>query len=108
MSQSASLSAQAGAKNGEWRSYGGDTGSTRYSALDQINAANFGKLEVAWRFKTDSLGPRPEYQYEGTPLFANALLSPTAGSRRAVVALDPATGEQLWMHSEREGPREIG
>ena len=67
----ASLGAQAGAKNGEWRSYGGDTGSTRYSPLDQINAANFSKLEVAWRFKTDSLGPRPEYQYEGTPLFAN-------------------------------------
>jgi quinoprotein glucose dehydrogenase len=56
----APLFAQAGAKNGEWRSYGGDTGSTRYSPLDQINASNFNTLEVAWRFKTDSLGPRPE------------------------------------------------
>ena len=44
--------AQSGAKNGEWRTYGGDLGSTRYSPLDQINAANFNKLEVAWRFKT--------------------------------------------------------
>jgi len=52
--------AQTGAKNGEWRTYGGDLGSTRYSPLDQINAQNFNKLEVAWRFKTDSLGPRPE------------------------------------------------
>ena len=103
LSMPASLGAQAGAKNGEWRSYGGDTGSTRYSPLDQINAANFNKLEVAWRFKTDNLGPRPEYQYEGTPLMVNGVLYATAGSRRAVVALDPATGEQLWMHSEQEG-----
>ena len=103
--QQTSLVAQSGAKNGEWRSYAGDTGSTRYSPLDQINASNFNTLEVAWRFKTDSLGPRPEYTYEGTPLFANGVLYATGGSRRAVVALDPATGEQLWMHSEQEGAR---
>jgi len=101
----ASLLAQAGAKNGEWRSYGGDIGHTRYSPLDQINAANFNKLEVAWRFKTDSLGPRPEYQFESTPLMAKGVVYSTAGSRRAVVALDAATGELLWMHSENEGAR---
>jgi quinoprotein glucose dehydrogenase len=96
---------QSGAKNGEWPTYGGDLGHTRYSPLDQINASNFGKLEVAWRFKTDSLGPRPEYQYEGTPLMVHGVLYTTAGSRRAVVALDAATGEMLWMHSENEGKR---
>ena len=101
----ASLLAQAGAKNGEWRSYGGDIGHTRYSPLDQINAANFNKLEVAWRFKTDSLGPRPEYQFESTPVMAKGVVYSTAGSRRAVVALDAATGELLWMHSENEGAR---
>ena len=42
--------------------------STRYSPLDQINADNFNKLEVAWRFKTDSLGPRPEFNFQSTPL----------------------------------------
>src|SRR2546428_9927493 len=102
---SVSLIAQTGAKNGEWRSYGADVGNTHYSPLDQINATNFNKLEVAWRFKTDNLGPRPEFQYEGTPLMANGVLYATAGSRRAVVALNPATGEQLWMHSEQEGAR---
>src|SRR5579864_1458116 len=101
----ASVSAQSGAKNGEWRSYGGDLGHTRYSALDQINAGNFKDLEIAWRFKTDSLGPRPEYQFEGTPLMVHGVVYTTAGSRRAVVALDGATGEMLWMHSENEGPR---
>jgi quinoprotein glucose dehydrogenase len=97
--------AQSGAKNGEWRTYGGDLGSTRYSPLDQINAANFNKLEVAWRFNTSSLGPRPEYQYEGTPLFVHGMLFVTAGTRRAVVALDASTGELRWMHSEDEGKR---
>jgi quinoprotein glucose dehydrogenase len=96
---------QSGAKNGEWRAYGGDIGHTRYSPLDQIDASNFSKLEVAWRFKTDHLGPRPEFQFEGTPLMANGVLYSTAGTRRAVVALDPATGEELWIHSEREGAR---
>jgi quinoprotein glucose dehydrogenase len=97
--------AQSGAKDGEWRNYGGDLGNTRYSPLDRINAGNFNKLEVAWRFKTDALGPRPEYLYEGTPLMVKGKLYTTAGSRRAVVCLDAATGELLWMHSENEGAR---
>jgi len=99
------LFGQAGAKNGEWPTYGGDLGSTRYSPLDQINASNFNKLEVAWQFKTDSLGPRPEFQYESTPLMVHGVIYVTAGSRRAVVALDGATGEMLWMHAENEGKR---
>src|SRR5579875_79715 len=97
--------AQTGAKNGEWRTYGADLGNTHYSPLDQINAANFNTLQVAWRFKTDNLGPRPEYQYEATPLMVRGILYTTAGSRRAAVALDAATGEMLWMHSENEGAR---
>ena len=54
------LVAQQGAANGEWPSYGGDLGHTRYSALSQINAQNFSELELAWSFKPDNLGPRPE------------------------------------------------
>jgi quinoprotein glucose dehydrogenase len=98
-------SAQSGAKNGEWWTYGGDLASTRYAALDQIKAGNFNSLEVAWRFKTDSLGPRPEYKFEATPLMIRGVLYTTGGSRRAVVALDAATGEMLWVHSENEGER---
>src|ERR1700681_105185 len=99
------VSGQSGAKNGEWRTYGGALGHTHYSPLDQINAANFSKLQVAWRFKTDNLGPRPEFNFEGTPLMANGVVYSTAGTRRAVVALDAATGELLWVHGEHEGPR---
>ena len=101
----APLLAQTGAKNGEWPTYGGDLGNTRYSALDQINAANFDKLEVAWRFKTDNLGPRPEANLESTPLMVKGILYSTAGTRRSVVALDAATGELLWVHGENEGTR---
>ena len=99
------LSAQTGAPGGEWRTYGGDLGNTRYSALDQINASNFNKLQIVWTLKTDNFGPEPEYRFESTPLMANGVLYTTAGSRRAVVALDAATGELLWMHSEHEGAR---
>jgi quinoprotein glucose dehydrogenase len=91
--------------SGEWPSYAGDLASTHYSPLDQINGSNFNKLEIAWRFKTDALGPRPEYKLEGTPLVANGVLYATGGTRRAVVALDAATGELIWTHSEREGAR---
>lgn len=98
-------SAQTGAKNGEWTTYGGDLASTRYAPLDQISADNFNKLQVAWRFKTDSLGPRLEYKLEATPLEVRGILYSVGGSRRAVVALDAATGEELWIHSENEGER---
>jgi quinoprotein glucose dehydrogenase len=92
-------------KNGEWTHYTADVRGDKYSPLDQINAANFNKLEVAWRFKTDSLGPRPEYKLEGTPLMINGVLYTTAGTRRSVVALDAKTGELMWAYSLREGNR---
>jgi quinoprotein glucose dehydrogenase len=94
-----------GSANWEWRTYGGDLASTRYAPLDQIHAGNFGALEVAWRFKTDALGPRPEFNLQSTPLMVGGVLYSTGGTRRAVVALDAATGEMLWMHSLNEGER---
>jgi len=102
------IAGQSGAKNGEWTTYGADLANTRYSPLNQISAENFSKLEVAWRFKTESLGPRPEFNFESTPLMARGVVYSTAGTRRAVVALDAANGELLWMHSEREGARASG
>ena len=101
------LSAQyvLGTQNGEWPAYAGDLSNYRYSPLDQINASNFSKLEVAWRFKTDNLGTRPEYKLEGTPLMVNGVIYATGGTRRSVFALDAATGELLWVHGEHEGAR---
>ena len=96
---------QSGAKNGEWRTYGADLGNTHYSPLDQINAANFSKLQVAWRFTTENFGPRPETNLQSTPLMIKGVLFTTAGTRRAVVAMNAGTGEVLWSHSEDEGAR---
>jgi quinoprotein glucose dehydrogenase len=99
------VSAQLGPQAGEWRHYGSDIANTRYSPLDQVNAENFGKLEVAWRFKTDALGPRAEFNLQATPLMVGGRMFTTAGTRRAVVALDASNGEMLWMHSINEGKR---
>jgi quinoprotein glucose dehydrogenase len=97
--------AQPSTKNGEWPHYTADIKGNRYSPLDQINASNFNKLEVAWRYKTDNLGPRPEYKLEGTPLMVKGVLYTTGGTRRSVLALDAKTGETIWTHSLREGKR---
>src|SRR5882757_6427390 len=91
-----SLAGQSGTTGGEWRTYGGDLGSTRYAPLDQINTDNFNRLEVEWRFKTDHLGPLPEFEFQSTPLMVKGMLYSTGGTRRAVVALNAATGELKW------------
>jgi quinoprotein glucose dehydrogenase len=101
----ATLSGQAGAKNGEWRAWGGDLGVTRYAPLDQINASNFSKLEVAWRFKTENLGRNPDFNLQATPLMINGVLYFTAGAARNALAVDAATGQLLWMHRLEEGRR---
>src|SRR5215471_15077845 len=92
-------------KNGEWPMYTADLRGSKYSPLDQIDAANFNKLQVAWTFKTENLSPSPEGKLEGTPLMVKGVLYATGGTQRAVVALDAQTGEQKWVYSMDEGPR---
>ena len=99
------MSAQVRFRDTEWPTHSADLAGSRYRPLDQINAANFNKLEIAWHFKTESIGNRPEFKLEGTPLMINGVLYATAGSRRAAIALDAATGELLWVHGEHEGAR---
>jgi quinoprotein glucose dehydrogenase len=105
MTLTVGVAGQSGTKNGEWRTYGGDLGSTRYAPLDQINASNFNTLQIAWRFKTDILGRRPDFNLEATPLMINGVLYTTAGSRRDAVAIDAASGELLWMYRLDETKR---
>ena len=90
---------------GDWPLYTADLHGTKYSPLAQIDASNFDDLEVAWSFKTDNLGNRPEYKLEGTPLAVNGILYTTAGTRRSAIALDGATGELIWVYGLREGKR---
>ena len=94
-----------GTPNGEWRYWGADAWSTRYSPLDQINEDNVEDLQIAWRWRADNFGPRPDFNMEATPLMIDGVLYTTAGSRRDVVAIDGATGETLWMFRFEEGLR---
>jgi quinoprotein glucose dehydrogenase len=92
-----------GNAHGEWRVWGADLWSTRYSPLDQINASNFDSLQVAWQWNAGSLGS-DEY-YRTTPLYANGRLFTVATTRRVAAAIDPASGETLWMWRLNEGIR---
>ncbi len=99
------LLGQQGTTDGDWRVYGGDAGGTKYSPLDEINAENVAELEIVWRWKANNFGPRPDYNWQATPLAIDGVLYTTAGSRRDVVAIDGMTGETLWMFRFDEGIR---
>src|SRR5215468_12604823 len=92
-------------KTGEWPMYTADLRGSKYSPLDQIDAKNFNKLQIAWTFKTDGLSPRPEAKLEGTPIMVKGMLYATGGTKRSVVALDAKTGEQKWVYTLDEGAR---
>jgi glucose dehydrogenase len=89
----------------EWPHYGGNLAAHRYSPLDQIDASNVARLRIAWRWQTANFGPRPEQKHEATPLMIGGVLYTTAGMTRNVVAIDPRTGETLWVWRPDEGER---
>ncbi len=111
------VAGQHGADDGEWRSYAGDTGSTKYSPLAQITPANVGDLAVAWRwvsvdgrFDLDDLRVRyPALQVandtgnvsinglKGTPLMVGDTLYLSTPLSQ-VAAIDAATGETRWVY----------
>jgi quinoprotein glucose dehydrogenase len=97
---SASLAGQtdAGGSKGEteWRFFGADNGATRYSPANQINAGNVRDLRVAWRWSARNFGPRPATAMQVSPLIVDGVMYTTAGVNRDVVALDAASGQQLW------------
>jgi quinoprotein glucose dehydrogenase len=104
-------SAQQGTRNGEWHAYSGDPGSTRYAPLDQITRDNVKNLQVAWTWRYDNFGGGTS---QTTPVMANGVLYFTVGQRRNVIAVNPGTGETLWMWRPDEGarfdqaPRKVG
>ena len=96
---------QQGAQNGEWRSYGGDAGSTKYSSLDAIDETNVQNLQVAWRWQSvdyDRQAEDPDLRFNGillaTPLKVGDALFTTTNLGQAA-AIDPVTGETLWVYN---------
>ncbi|MDA1370534.1 MAG: PQQ-binding-like beta-propeller repeat protein [Proteobacteria bacterium] len=102
-------SAQYGTQSGDWPSYGGDAGSTKYSPLDQVNPDNFTDLEIAWRWTSvdaeldiEALQEVNDYvninNFQGTPLkIADRLYIITAMNQ--IAALDASTGATLWTYN---------
>jgi quinoprotein glucose dehydrogenase len=91
-----------------WNFINGDAASSRYSSLSQINASNFGQLQVAWRWVDADDSPIPlggGTLPRNLPIYANGKLITTAGPRRTVVAIDPATGKTVWTFQEPTTPR---
>ncbi len=97
--------AQQGAKDGQWRFYAGENGSTGYSPLDQINRDNVKSLQLAWSWKFDNFGAASS---ETTPIMVNGVLYFPLSPRRTIVAADAGTGETLWTWRPESSPREEG
>ncbi len=99
--------AQSGARDGEWRCYGGDSGATKYAPLDLINKDNVKKLKVAWRWSSPDNVVRARnpfkildlipFIHEATPLLVNGVLY-TSTSFSQAAAIDPITGKSKWVY----------
>ena len=99
-------SAQTSTSPGEWRSYGADSASTKYSPLDQIDASNFDQLRVAWSWDTSDLRILAAHPgdvrmrragFKTTPLMVEGTLFVSTGLGQ-IAALDAATGRTRWVH----------
>ena len=84
------------ADRGDWPAVGNDRGCSRYSELEWISRDNVDELQVAWTFRTGELAVDGSGRtIECTPIVVDGVMYVTTGMMR-VVALDAATGKQLW------------
>jgi quinoprotein glucose dehydrogenase len=86
---------------GQWHHHGGNHAANKYAALEQINASNFANLEIAWRYQSADLRIPEELSYftgdyRAVPLVIDDIMY-TNTNHGQVVALNPATGEELWV-----------
>ncbi len=98
-----------GAQEGEWQAYGADIGSTKYTALDQIDAGNVANLEIVWRRPAlddyyVNLNPNQRYSsnWNGAPIVKDGIAYITNGVG-LVEAFDPGTGETIWAQEPIDG-----
>jgi quinoprotein glucose dehydrogenase len=89
----------------DWPRVGNDAGCMRYAQLDQINRDNVKRLEPAWTYHTDELEDGEGKTIECTPIVVDGVMYVTTGRMR-VVALDAATGTELWQFDPKDHPYE--
>jgi len=103
---------------GEWPYYAGTVGSTKYSPLAQINAANVKSLRVAWTWESadnallEGVTRQRPGSFKSTPLMIDGMLYTSTGFSQAA-AIDPATGKTIWVfdpqaHSSGRRPANSG
>src|SRR3982751_5156433 len=97
--------AHAQQKSVDWPVYGGTTDNSRYSTLDQISPANVKQLQVAWTYETHDEFPGSEMQ--SNPIIVDGVLYATTPKLR-VIALDAATGKELWTFDPNAIDRKTG
>ena len=78
-----------------WRAYLGGADSSQYSSLDQINKKNVAQLQVAWTYS-----PGDQRTYRFNPIVIDGVMY-TLGKGLAVIALDAASGKELWIHESQ-------
>jgi len=89
----------------EWRTHGGNPGHTQHSPLDQIDATNVSRLQVAWTYHTGDARPDGRSQIQCNPIVVEGVLYGTT-ARVETFALDAATGRELWRFDPYEAGAE--
>jgi len=101
LSSSPNPAAADAAQAGEWPSYGGDSGGSRFSPLAHINRANVRQLRVAWTYHTGDVSDGSQHprksSFESTPIMVDGTLYFSTAFNR-VIALDPETGAERWTY----------
>ncbi len=80
-----------------WSDYAGAPDSAQYSALAEINRANASRLEVAWTYATGD-----DKKYSFNPLIVRGTMFVLA-KNNSIVALNAATGQEIWTHAPEPG-----
>ena len=91
-------SAPAGRPYTTWRDYGGSSDSMQYSALTHIDRTNVDRLEQAWFFAV----PDKKGTFGFNPIVVDGVMY-ILGPANAIVAVDAATGRQIWSHVVTDG-----
>src|SRR5688572_19636135 len=81
----------------QWADYGGGPDSSHFMALDQIQKSNVSQLQVAWVYPTGD-----DHSYLFNPIVVDGIMYVLA-KNSSLVALDAATGKELWVHEKLPG-----
>lgn len=90
-----------------WSVYRGDHGNAAYSALAQINTTNIKQLELAWTYRTMDADTGNRSAIQCNPIVADGKMYVTSAKLK-LIALDPATGKELWKFDPFEGMQATG